>query len=159
MTAAGRLRRVTDRAFAATFKHIFTFSLLYEDSEVDNRVLGLDSRSRVLAVTGAGCGVAGLLAAHPARIDAIDTNRHHLALAALKVAATRRVTSYAEFYQLLGRGRHGDPERTLQPLMSTLPAWVGRYWSVHHRRFRHNLYAEGWAGTFQRWLRRHSSAG
>jgi len=154
MTAAGRLRRVTDRAFAATFKHIFTFSLLYEDSEVDNRVLGLDSRSRVLAVTGAGCGVAGLLAAHPARIDAIDTNRHHLALAALKVAATRRVTSYAEFYQLLGRGRHGDPERTLQPLMSTLPAWVGRYWSVNHRRFRHNLYAEGWAGTFQRWLRR-----
>src|SRR5262247_2535114 len=102
--AAGRLQRVADRAFAAAFKHIFTFSLLYEDSEVDNRVLGLDSRSRVLAVSGAGCGVAGLLAAHPARIDAIDTNRHHLALAALKVAAARRMTSHAEFYQLLGRG-------------------------------------------------------
>lgn len=147
-------RQVADRAFAATFRHIFTFSLLYEDSEVDNRVLDLDVRSRVLAVTGAGCGVAGLLAAHPARIDAIDTNPHHLALAALKVAATRRVTSYDEFYQLLGRGRHGDPERTLQPLMSDLPAWVGRYWSANHRRFRHNLYTEGLAGTFQRWLRR-----
>jgi S-adenosylmethionine-diacylglycerol 3-amino-3-carboxypropyl transferase len=152
--AAGRFQRVADRAFAATFKHIFTFSLLYEDSEVDNRVLGLDRRSRVLAVSGAGCGVAGLLAAHPARIDAIDTNRHHLALAALKVAAARRVTSHAEFYQLLGRGRHGDPERTLQPLMRDLPAWVGHYWSTNHRRFRRNLYAEGLAGTFQRWLRR-----
>ena len=152
--AAGRLHRVADRAFAATFKHIFTFSLLYEDSEVDNRVLGLDSRSRVLAVSGAGCGVAGLLAAHPERIDAIDTNRHHLALAALKVAAARGVTSHAEFYQLLGRGRHGDPERILQPLMRDLPAWVGRYWSANHRRFRRNLYAEGVVGTFQRWLRR-----
>jgi S-adenosylmethionine-diacylglycerol 3-amino-3-carboxypropyl transferase len=150
----GRAHRVADRAFAATFQHIFTFSLLYEDSEVDNRVLDLDVRSRVLAVTGAGCGVAGLLAAHPARIDANDTNPHHLALAALKVAATRRVTSYAEFYQLLGRGRHGDPERTLRPLMTGLPAWVERYWSAHHRRFRHNLYAEGLTGTFQRWLRR-----
>ncbi len=152
--SAGRVQRVADRAFAATFRHIFTFSLLYEDSEVDNRVLGLDSRSRVLAVSGAGCGVAGLLAAHPARIDAIDTNRHHLALTALKVAAARRLTSHAEFYQLLGRGRHGDPERTIQPLMRELPAWVGHYWSANHRRFRHNLYAEGLAGTFQRWLRR-----
>jgi S-adenosylmethionine-diacylglycerol 3-amino-3-carboxypropyl transferase len=145
---------LADRAFAAAFQHIFTFSLLYEDSEVDNRVLGLDSRSRVLAVSGAGCGVAGLLAAHPARIDAIDTNRHHLALAALKVAATRRVTSYAEFYQLLGHGRHADPERVLRPLMTELPAWVARYWKANHRRFRHNLYAEGLVGTFQRWLRR-----
>jgi len=152
--AAGRFQRVADRAFAATFKHIFTFSLLYEDSEVDNRVLGLDPRSRVLAVSGAGCGVAGLLAAHPARIDAIDTNRHHLALAALKVAAARRVTSHAEFYQLLGRGWHGDPRRTLQPLMRDLPEWVGSYWSTNHHRFRRNLYAEGLAGTFQRWLRR-----
>ncbi|WP_203784452.1 DUF3419 family protein [Paractinoplanes rishiriensis] len=149
-----RIQQVADRAFAATFKRLFTFALLYEDSEVDNRVLGLDSHSRVLAVSGAGCGVAGLLAAHPARIDAIDTNPHHLALAALKVAATRRVTSYGEFYQLLGRGRHGDPERTLQPLMSDLPAWVGQYWSANHRRFRHNLYAEGLVGTLQRWLRR-----
>jgi S-adenosylmethionine-diacylglycerol 3-amino-3-carboxypropyl transferase len=152
--AAGRLQRVADRAFAATFRHLFAFSLLYEDSEVDNRVLGLDSRSRVLAVSGAGCGVAGLLAAHPARIDAIDINRHHLALAALKVAAARRLRSHAEFYELLGRGRHGDPQRTLQPLMTDLPAWVGRYWSANHHRFRRNLYAEGLAGNFQRWLRR-----
>ncbi|WP_433379452.1 DUF3419 family protein [Actinoplanes sp. CA-142083] len=146
--------RAADRAFAATFRHVFAFSLLYEDSEVDNRVLGLDFRSRVLAVSGAGCGVAGLLAAHPARIDAVDINPHHLALAALKVAATRQVTSYDEFYQLLGRGRHGDPERTLQPLMAELPDWVGRYWRANHRRFRTNLYAEGLVGTFQRWLRR-----
>jgi len=152
--AAERFQRVADRAFAATFKHIFSFSLLYEDSEVDNRVLGLDSRSRVLAVSGAGCGVAGLLAAHPARIDAIDTNPHHLALAALKVAAARRMRSYAEFYQLLGRGRHADPQRTLQPLMRDLPAWVGRYWNANHRRFRHNLYAQGLVGTFQQRLRR-----
>jgi S-adenosylmethionine-diacylglycerol 3-amino-3-carboxypropyl transferase len=148
-----RLQRVADRAFAATFRHTFAFSLLYEDSEVDNRVLGLDSRSRVLSVSGAGCGVAGLLAAHPARIDAVDTNRHHLALAALKVAAARRMRSYAEFYDLLGHGRHGDPERALPPLLRESPAWVSRYWSSHHRRFRHNLYAEGLAGTFQRWLR------
>ncbi|WP_328468375.1 BtaA family protein [Actinoplanes sp. NBC_00393] len=150
---------VADRAFAATFQHVFTFSLLYEDSEVDNHVLDLDSRSRVLAVSGAGCGVAGLLAAHPARIDAIDTNPHHLALAALKVAAARRLTSYAEFYQLLGRGRHEDPERTLQPLTSDLPAWIGRYWHTNHRRFRTNLYAEGLAGAFQRQLRRQLGVG
>ncbi|GIF47320.1 S-adenosylmethionine-diacylglycerol 3-amino-3-carboxypropyl transferase [Asanoa ferruginea] len=148
------MAQLADRAFAATFKRIFTFSLLYEDSEVDNRVLGLDQRSRVLAVSGAGCGVAGLLAAHPARIDAIDTNPHHLALAALKVAAARRVRSHAEFYELLGRGRHGDPEQTLRPLMNGLPDWVGRYWSTNYRRFQRNLYAEGLAGTFQRWLRR-----
>jgi S-adenosylmethionine-diacylglycerol 3-amino-3-carboxypropyl transferase len=151
--APGPLQRIADRAFAATFKHVFTFSILYEDSEVDNRVLGLDPQSRVLAVSGAGCGVAGLLAAHPARIDAVDTNRHHLALTALKVAAARGVTSHDEFYQLLGRGWHGDPERTLRPLMRDLPGWVARYWSANYGRFRRNLYAEGSVGRLQLWLR------
>ncbi len=151
--APGPFRGLADRAFAMAFQQIFTFPLLYEDSEVDNQVLGLRPDSRVLSVSGAGCGVAGLLAAHPARIDAVDTNRHHLALTALKVAAARRMSSHDELYQLLGRGRHDHPARILGPLMNGLPAWVGRYWNENHRRFRRNVYGEGLVGSFQKWLR------
>jgi S-adenosylmethionine-diacylglycerol 3-amino-3-carboxypropyl transferase len=153
--AANGAARATlaDRLFAAAFQRLFAFQLLYEDSEVDNGVLSLRPDSRILAISGGGCGVAGLLAAHPERIDAADINRHHLALTAAKVAAVRRMTSHDELYQLFGRGSHHDPARALASLSDGLPPWMGRYWRTHHARFRRNLYAEGLAGTFQRWLR------
>lgn len=157
-TSINRLKSKTlnlaDQLFAATFQRSFAFSLLYEDSEVDNSVLQLDADSEVLSVTGAGCGVAGLLAAQPRRIDAVDTNPNHLAITAIKVAAAQKMKSYEEFYQLLGHGWHRDHARCLKPLVAGLPAWIETYWAKHHRLFRSNLYAEGLAGTFQKWLRR-----
>lgn len=148
-----RISVLADQAFAATFQRAFAFSLLYEDSEVDNSVLDLNSESTILAVAGAGCGVAGLLAAHPRRIDAVDTNRHHLALTAAKVAAAQKIASYEEFYQLFGHGWCREPARYLQPLLADCPDWIGAYWARNHGFFRSNLYAEGLTGAFHKWLR------
>lgn len=148
-----QISSVADQLFAAAFQRAFAFSLLYEDSEVDNSVLQLDSDAKVLAVTGAGCGVAGLLAEGSRHIDAVDTNRHHLALTAIKVAAAQSMRSYEEFYQLFGHGQHRDAARCLQHLVSDLPPWIGAYWARNHVIFRNNLYTEGLTGAFHKWLR------
>src|SRR5262249_18333400 len=73
---------IRERLFQRLFPHIRAFALLYEDSDVDIRRFGVGPGSRVLAISGAGCGVAGLLTLRPAPIHAGDVNPHHLPTAA-----------------------------------------------------------------------------
>ena len=139
--------RARELLFHLIWKRLFVYNVLFEDSEVDEAFLGLDESSRVLAISGAGCGVASMLAAGPARIDVCDINPHHLALTALKCEALRRSPSYAAFYDLFGRGWHPDPEPAVRRLAQGLPRWMQKHWSNHHVVFRRSLYREGATST------------
>ena len=150
-TAAPSLR---DRAFQATFSRMFVYNILFEDAEVDERFLGVNEDSTVLGITGAGCGIAGLMARRPRRIDAVDINRQHLALAALKTTAAQRLGSYATFYDLFGRGWHPDPGAVIAPLVRGLPRWIQTYWERNHRIFRRGLYGEGMTARMLAMMRR-----
>lgn len=156
--------QLRDLAFQLTFQRLFVYNILFEDAEVDEQHLEVDERSRVLSISGAGCGVAGMLSRHPRSIDAVDINPHHLALTALKCTAAQRLRSYSTFYDLCGRGWQPDPARTVASLARSMPAWMQRYWARHHGRFRRSLYREGLTsamlGAFRRvtgldaaWLR------
>lgn len=134
---------IRDRAFQRVFSKTFVYNILFEDAEVDERFLGLDEDSTVLSITGAGCGVAGMVSRHARSVDAVDINGHHLALAALKATAAKHLDDYGTFYDLLGRGWHPDAARVLQQLSDDLPPWVARYWRRHHRRFSRSLYHRG----------------
>ena len=148
-----------DRAFQRVFSRTFVYNILFEDSEVDERYLGLDEDSTVLSITGAGCGVAGMVSKRPRRIDAVDINRHHLALAALKCTAAQYMEDYDDFYDLLGRGWSPDPAGHLRPLMPHLPSWVATYWKRHSHRFQQSLYLEGLTAKMLRALRRQMGMG
>jgi S-adenosylmethionine-diacylglycerol 3-amino-3-carboxypropyl transferase len=160
----GLVGRARDAAFRSTFQRLFVYNILFEDSEVDEAVLGLDERSRVLSITGAGCGVAAMMARRPEAIDAVDINPHHLALAALKIEASRRLPRHGAFYDLLGRGWHPEPEHLLARATATLPDWIRAHWKTRVRLFHRNLYREGMtsrmlgafrkiAGVDEGWLR------
>jgi S-adenosylmethionine-diacylglycerol 3-amino-3-carboxypropyl transferase len=132
-----------DRAFMKVFASTFVYTILYEDAEVDETVLELDENSRVLSITGAGCGVAGMISRRPTSIDAVDINKHHLALTALKVTAAKHAESYADFYDLLGRGWAADPKGRLAGLMDKLPDFAASYWAKNSKRFKKSLYHQG----------------
>ena len=134
---------VLDWSFERLFRRAFVYNILFEDTRVDEAFLDLDEDSRVLAISGAGCGVANHLSANPRRVDAVDINRHHLALTALKVEASRRLRSHQELYELLGRGRHDDPAARVGELAAGLPGWMRRYWRRHHRVFRRSMIQSG----------------
>lgn len=152
-------RVLLDGAFEQVFARTFVYNILFEDAEVDERFLGLDESSRVLAISGAGCGVAGMLSANPRSIDAIDVNKHHLALTGLKCAAARGSTEYQEFYDLFARGWSPDPWATIEPLLTHMPEWMARYWSRHHDRFEENLYGEGLTAKMLAQVRRRLGIG
>lgn len=132
-----------DRAFQSVFSNLFVYNILWEDSEVDATFLGLDESSAVLAISAAGCGVAGLVAHNPASVDAVDINRHHLALAALKATAAMRLRSYDEFYALFGLGVHAHPDAVLGRLVDGLPPWIAVHWARRSHLFRSSLYQCG----------------
>jgi S-adenosylmethionine-diacylglycerol 3-amino-3-carboxypropyl transferase len=148
--------KLRDRAFQRAFSRTFVYNILWEDAEVDERFLGVDDSSSVLAITGAGCGVAGLVSQQPRRIDAVDINPHHLALTALKTTAAQRMESYGEFYDLFGRGWSVEPDRTVRRLAEYLPRWMQKYWKRHAGRFQKSLYTEGLTARFLSVLRRYS---
>jgi S-adenosylmethionine-diacylglycerol 3-amino-3-carboxypropyl transferase len=102
---------VRDRAFQRVFANTFVYNILFEDAEVDETLLDLGPDATVLSISGAGCGVAGMVSRQPRSIDAVDINHHHLALTALKCAAAVHSESYTDFYDLLGRGWSPDPQR------------------------------------------------
>ena len=91
------------------------FPLLYEDTEVDEDLLDIDEQSEILHVAGPGDRVALHLARHPARIDAVDGNRHHLAWTALKVAAAQHADRHV-VDSLFVRLRSDRPEELVNPL-------------------------------------------
>ncbi len=132
-----------DAAFQAAFSRLFVYNILFEDAEVDERFLGVNEDSRVLSITGAGCGVAGLVSRQPRTVDAVDINPHHLALTALKVTAAQRLFPYSSFYDLFGRGWAADPKQVIGQISDDLPRWVARYWRKHSDRFEQCIYHQG----------------
>lgn len=145
---------VRNRTFQEAFSRLPVYDILWEDADVDAEHLGLDTRSTVLAISAAGCGVASLLRAHPERIDTVDINRHHLALAALKMAAARRVRSYSSFYDLLGRGWHPAAEGVLREALADSPVWTQRYWAGRTDHFRSSMVGRWLTGRMLASLRR-----
>lgn len=142
----GPLGRWKDRIFQSVFTRTFTFTLLLEDAEVDDRYFGVDERSSVLSISGAGCSVTGMLARRPRRIDVVDSNRHHLAITALKMAAARGLASYEAFYHLFGHGSHPAAGELIAKLLASLPPWLQRYWSARTGLFASSLYHRGLMG-------------
>jgi S-adenosylmethionine-diacylglycerol 3-amino-3-carboxypropyl transferase len=146
--------RVSDRAFQQLFKHLFVYNMLFEDTEVDERFLGVGPDSRLLGISGAGCGIANHLSRRPTSIDAVDINATHLAITALKASAARGLDSYEEFYELWGHGTHSDPPRVVGRLTRHLPHWIQRYWRANHQVFDHSFHERGLTARLFAALRR-----
>jgi len=146
--------RVADQAFQHLFKHLLVYNMLFEDTEVDERFLGVGPDSRLLGISGAGCGIANQLSRRPRSIDAVDFNASHLAITALKTAAARTMRSYEEFYRLWGHGTHPDPERVTSTLARGLPTWIQRHWRSHYDIFEEALHHRGLTARLFAVLRR-----
>lgn len=144
-----------DRAFQRVFSKTFVYNILFEDSEVDERFLGIDEHSTVLGITGAGCGIAGMVSKRPESIDAVDINPHHLSLTALKVAAAQHLDDYGTFYDLFGRGWSPEPKPAVARLAHHMSPTMQRYWRRHAKRFSRSLYRQGLTSRMLNSVRRH----
>jgi S-adenosylmethionine-diacylglycerol 3-amino-3-carboxypropyl transferase len=81
------------------------YNACWEDPRLDRAALELDTSSRVLVITSAGCNALDYVIAGAGKVYAVDVNPRQNALLELKLAALRAL-SYSEFFLLFGRGYH-----------------------------------------------------
>jgi len=88
-------------------------------------MLVLQSDSRVVMITSAGCNALDYLLDDPAEIHAIDMNPRQKALLELKMAVIQH-GDYDELFNMLGNGLRPGFEHFLPQLH--LPAYARRFW-------------------------------
>jgi S-adenosylmethionine-diacylglycerol 3-amino-3-carboxypropyl transferase len=93
-----------ERLFTVWFRGL-VYTQIWEDPRVDARALRLDSSSRILTISSAGCNVLNYLTHEPERVLAVDLNGAHMALTRLKMAALGHLPDHDAFFRFFGVGR------------------------------------------------------
>src|SRR6516162_5791154 len=90
------------------FDQIHRRNLIYnqcwEDPAVDNAVLNIGPRDRIVMITSAGCNALDYMIHDPAGIHCVDVNPHQNALLELKLTAIQTLR-YQQFFEMFGNGR------------------------------------------------------
>lgn len=102
-TSTTRGQSYLQKLFAFYFD-AFVYNQIWEDPRVDLQALNLDENSRVLTISSGGCNALNYLLESPAKVTAVDLNRHHIFLLDLKIAALKAL-DYDNFFAFFGHGR------------------------------------------------------
>ena len=90
---------ILQNLFAVWFD-AFVYNQIWEDPRVDVRALQLSENSRILTISSGGCNSLNYLIENPAKVTAVDLNRHHIYLLNLKIAALKYLPSHTEIFSI-----------------------------------------------------------
>lgn len=146
---------LSERLFGVLFSGL-VYPQIWEDPEVDMEAMELAQGHRIIAIGSGGCNVLAYLSRHPASIDVVDLNPHHIALNRLKLAAFTHLPDYRDVVRQFGmaniRSNSHGYDRFIAP---NLDAQTRAYWSkrtISGRRrisvFNRNIYRTGLLGRF-----------
>lgn len=146
---------ISERLFALAFSGL-VYPQIWEDPEVDVEAMQLAEGHRVVTIASGGCNILAYLARSPARIDAVDLNKAHIALNRLKLAAFRHLPGYQDLFRFFGEpdNRHNGKayDCFIAPHLDQTSRryWEKRSWRGRRRiaGFERNFYRTGMLGFF-----------
>ncbi len=140
------------------FKFIHTNFLVYnicwEDSDIDRKLLDINSKTDLLTITSAGCNILNYLLDSPRSICCIDINPKQTALLELKVALIKH-GDHQLFYEFFGVGKSKYFIQTYAKIRNELTAPSKSFWDQRINYFSPNgkgLFYSGGTGLFARFL-------
>ena len=101
------IHRTHDLFFKTVHNRSLIYNASWEDPRIDRQLLELNSESRVVVLTSAGCNVLDYLLDSPAEINAIDVNPRQNALLKLKLALIKR-GEFDDLFAMFGKGSHSE---------------------------------------------------
>lgn len=123
--------RVMKRAHDMVFRRVHGSNLIYnaawEDPRLDRQLMKLDSTSRIVMITSAGCNALDYLLDDPVEIHAIDVNHRQNALLELKKALIQR-GNFDDLFQMFGIGSHPRYEAVYQSVRDSLDELAQTFW-------------------------------
>lgn len=122
------VRNIQNRFFDSIVTNHLVYNTCWEDPKIDRSLLNLNSKSKVVMLTSAGCNVLDYLLDNPRIIHSVDANPRQNALMALKNAFFRH-GDYKLLFDFLGRGSHPAAEMVYrQNLRQHMPQQACRFW-------------------------------
>ena len=152
---SGRIQKFLKATHDLVFRHVHGSSLIYnacwEDPRIDRELMALQSDSKVVMITSAGCNALDYLLDGPAEIHTIDVNYRQNALMELKMAMIRD-GNFADFFQMFGIGSHEDYQAVYRRVKKHLTDVSRAYWDKKISYFapgglKKSFYYRGAAGT------------
>jgi S-adenosylmethionine-diacylglycerol 3-amino-3-carboxypropyl transferase len=146
---------LSERLFAQLFSGL-VYPQIWEDPEVDMAALEIGPGHRIVTIASGGCNALSYLLADPARIEAVDLNRAHVAFNRLKLAAVANLPDYEAFYRFYGSADDTENIKAYESFVRPqLDAGSRDYWEkrkfLGRRRisiFSRSLYRHGLLGAF-----------
>lgn len=124
-------RPVLKAAHDILFKHVHGSNLIYncawEDPRLDRQMLRLDSSSKVVMITSAGCNALDYLLDDPAEVHAIDVNHRQNALLELKMALIAR-GGFEDLFEMFGIGSHRFHQTLYSEVRDSLSESAREFW-------------------------------
>jgi S-adenosylmethionine-diacylglycerol 3-amino-3-carboxypropyl transferase len=161
-------KQLVSRAHDLIFRQIHGNRLVYnacwEDPRIDRQLLQLDSTSKVVMITSAGCNALDYLLDSPAAIHAIDVNPRQNALLELKLSLFER-GKYDDLFAMFGIGCHYAYRELYASLRRQLSEYARDFWDTKIGYFdghkpRRSFYYHGTSGNvawfFNQYLMRHN---
>ncbi|MCS3902466.1 S-adenosylmethionine-diacylglycerol 3-amino-3-carboxypropyl transferase [Methylohalomonas lacus] len=123
-----RFLNATQDLFFRTFhNNNLIYNACWEDPRIDRELLQLDSNSRVVMLTSAGCNALDYLLDAPAEIHAVDVNPRQNALLALKLALIER-GDFNDLFAMFGQGSHSRFRDVYASARNRLPDYAQMFW-------------------------------
>lgn len=158
----GLAKQWQETLFQQVHGNNLVYNTCWEDPRCDRTMLGLNSQSRVVMLTSAGCNALDYLLDGPASVFCVDLNHRQNALLALKASMFQGAT-HEQLYAFFGDGSCNEARRIykaqLRPLLGREARffWDKKIGSFDGRGMRKSFYWYGTSGTvawlISRWLR------
>ncbi len=120
---------LSERLFGLLFSGL-VYPQIWEDPDVDMAAMELGAGHRMVTIASGGCNMLAYLSRHPARIDVVDLNPHHVALNRLKLAAFRFLPTHGDVVRQFGMENIASNSRAYDTFIAPkLDVATRRYWN------------------------------
>lgn len=143
------------------FSSQYIYAFTWEDPREDTKILNINEKDTVLAITSAGDNILSYLSLDrpPRRVHGVDLNPQQGHLVELKLASLRALP-YDDHWKLFGIGKHENfKELLLKKLAPHMSSHAFQFWMIHGEKTfssgGRGLYDTGftrWALRIARWL-------
>ncbi|MBK7937352.1 MAG: BtaA family protein [Lewinellaceae bacterium] len=149
----GISHNINENVFRQIHGNSLVYNACWEDPRCDRQLLNLNSESRIVMLTSAGCNALDYLLDDPAAIHCVDINPRQNALLLLKIALLEE-GSHATLFEFFGNGVSPRAKEIFyEGLRKRLPdAYATLYWerNLHYfsgKGLRKSFYWHGSCGT------------
>ena len=143
------LNKFRDKVFSNIHSNNLIYNTCWEDPRCDREMLNINTKSKMVMITSAGCNALDYLLDNPQEINTIDVNPRQNSLLNLKLT-TFKHASYDDLWQLFGEGRHEEAVALYaEKLKLNMPAYAQEFWDRNIIHFiKKSFYFYGTSGTF-----------